>query len=622
MGCRVKLPFTVLLASLPVAVSSAAVFGKPGTGLYLLTNDNSLSSVCESLPNAFSPPLALTGLAPGDNLVAIEVRPQNQRLYGLAINSGANTLKLYHISPETGTAVAVGGPQSLSDGVNPITLSAPRYDIDFSPVADRLRVVNSNGLNFRMNPNTGDCLDGSPVLAGENPDASLQGGTASADGVAYTNNDPLTASTTSYAIDSTTDALYILNPANAGQMVSASAVTLNGNPLNFSAARGFDIAPATSGSAYALLTISGITSLYSVNLSNGAATLVATPSGFSVVSLAVRTQIPMATALESSGANLVLFRADNPATTATVLVGALNAGETLVGIDFRPATGQMMGLGVNPTADTASLYLIEPKSGAVSLIGTPGGISFTSGGVTDLPPIAIGYGFDFNPTVDRIRVVAGSGLNFRVNPVTGAPASVNPDGEISGGSTVATAAAYTNSYANMSGVTTLYTLDSSSNSLWIQNPPNNGTQTLQKVVKVNGATLDFTAANGFDITADGGTVANNSQASPGYGWAALTVSGTARLYRINLMSGDATLKGLIGGGTPLAGLTLACEPGQGFAAFSWPAVIGTNYTLQNSEDLVNWQPYPGPVNAAQTTVTIPVPVYQGESRRFWRAVSP
>jgi hypothetical protein len=630
MGCRVKLLFTSLFAILPVAVSSAAVFGKPGTGLYLLTNDNSLSSVCESLPNAFSPPVALTGLATGDNLVAIDVRPQNQRLYGLAINTGFNTLQLYHIAPETGTVVAVGGVQSLSDGVNPITVSASRYGIDFSPVADRLRVVNSNGLNFRINPNTGGCIDGSPGLPGVNPDGSLNTGTTSADGIAYTNNDPLTASTTNYALDSTTNALYLLNPANGGTMISVAAVTLNGNPVDFSATRGFDVAPAASGSGYAALTISGITSLYSVNLTNGAATFIGTPSGFSVASLAVRTQIPIANALVSSGSNFLIFRTDNPGTTVTVPAGSLNAGETLAGIDFRPSTGQLMGLGVNPTTDTATLYLIEAKGGTVTAVGTPGGISFTSDGVTpvDLPPVATGYGFDFNPSVDRIRVVAGSGLSFRINPVLGTPVDggaspgTNPDGDINGGSTVATAAAYTNSYASVGGPTTLYTLDSSSNSLWIQNPPNNGTQTLQKVVKVNGATLDFTAANGFDITADGATTATSNVASPGYGWAALTVSGTARLYRINLLSGEATLKGQIGTGTSLAGLTLACEPGQGFAPLSWTSVIGTNYTVQTSEDLVNWQPYPAPANAGQTTVTLPVPVYQGESRRYWRAVSP
>ena len=59
---------------------------------------------------------------------------------------------------------------------------------------------------------------------------------------------------------------------------------------------------------------------------------------------------------------------------------------------------------------------------------------------------------------------------------------INPDGAINGlpmGSTGVSAAAYTNSFGQplIGGVTTLYTLDAASNMLFIQNPPNAGTQT-------------------------------------------------------------------------------------------------------------------------------------------------
>ena len=35
------------------------------------------------------------------------------------------------------------------------------------------------------------------------------------------------------------------------------------------------------------------------------------------------------------------------------------------------------------------------------------------------------FGFDFNPTVDRIRVVSDTGQNLRLNPDTGAVAAVD-----------------------------------------------------------------------------------------------------------------------------------------------------------------------------------------------------
>ena len=106
-------------------------------------------------------------------------------------------------------------------------------------------------------------------------------------------------------------------------------------------------------------------------------------------------------------------------------------------------------------------------------------------------------------------MVTGSGLSFRLNPITGAPvdanpgtSGTNPDAAINGATTTVTATAYTNAYPTVGGATTLFTLDDPTNSLFIQNPPNNGTQTTQKTVTVNGNPLDFTGANGFDVTVD------------------------------------------------------------------------------------------------------------------------
>lgn len=632
-----RLLFTSLLATLPLGISSAATLGNPGTGLILLTGDNNLITMTDSAPAAFSPPVPLSGIVAGDSLVAIDVRPQNQQLYALGINTSANTFQLYHVSPESGVVAVVGPAQSLtSDGATIIPVAAARYGIDFNPTADRLRVVNSNGLNFRMNPNTGGPIDGNAGIAGTNPDGAINGATTTLDEVAYINNDPFATLTTLYTIDAATNSLYLQNPPNNGTQTSPVGVTVAGGPVDFSGVKGFDIAgsnlPADSF-AYAALDFSGITALYKIGLTTGAATYLSIPAGFSITSLAVRTQIPVAVGLNAGTGSLVLFSTDTPGTVITLAPTVITAGETLVGIDFRPATGQLMGLGVNAAANTATLYLLDPKTGGASAIGTPGNISFTSDGIaqTDFPdPATTGYGFDVNPTVDRVRVVAGNGVSFRVNPNTGAPidgnvaiSGTNPDGAINGATIAVTAAAYTNSYHIVTGgVTTLYTLDDATNSLFIQNPPNNGTQTNQKVITVNGSPLDFTAANGFDITADGATVATSNATSPGYGWAALTVGGTTRLYRIQLSTGKAVLHGQIGSGSALAGFTLACEPGDGFLPMTWPSVISTTYRIETSENLVDWQPVPIPAKAAQTTSTVSVPYSPDEAECFWRAVSP
>ena len=179
---------------------------------------------------------------------------------------------------------------------------------------------------------------------------------------------------------------------------------------------------------------------------------------------------------------------------------------------------------------------------------------------------------DFNPTVDRVRVTNDFGLNFRVNPITGAPVDgnlgggpvtgTNTDGPINGlplGSTGITATAYTNSFAGAT-VTTLYTLDADSNSLFIQNPANTGAQTTQVQVTLGGSPLDFMGVAGFDIPAKVSVLTSGSQAA-GYGYAALTVGGAVGLYRIDLATGAATKLGNIGtGGIQLSGLTLADSP--------------------------------------------------------------
>jgi hypothetical protein len=102
------------------------------------------------------------------------------------------------------------------------------------------------------------------------------------------------------------------------------------------------------------------------------------------------------------------------------------------------------------------------------------------------------------------------------------------------------AAAYTNAYGQgTGGVTTQYVIDSGSNQLFIQNPPNNGTLTAGVAITLNGATLDFTEASGFDIPPEVRVTTSNTAAT-GTGHAALTVGGATRLYSINLTNGQAT----------------------------------------------------------------------------------
>src|SRR4029078_5324069 len=109
--------------------------------------------------------------------------------------------------------------------------------------------------------------------------------------------------------------------------------------------------------------------------------------------------------------------------------------------------------------------------------------------------------------------------------------------------------AYTNSFAGATA-TTLYGIDSTSDSLVIQNPPNNGTLT---TVGAGLGVGNITDVVGFDILAQAGNT--------NVGFAALTTNGSSSgLYSVNLVAGTASLVGNIGADpTLLRGLAVVPE---------------------------------------------------------------
>jgi hypothetical protein len=102
------------------------------------------------------------------------------------------------------------------------------------------------------------------------------------------------------------------------------------------------------------------------------------------------------------------------------------------------------------------------------------------------------------------------------------------------------AVAYSNNFAGAT-TTTLYGIDSGRDILVNILPPNNGT-----LNTVGPLQVDITDAAGFDIDATGEALAVLTPAA----------ASTSSLYSINLMSGQATLIGEIGGGT-IGSMTIA-----------------------------------------------------------------
>lgn len=624
--------------ALAASILLSAVAAQAADTLYLLTTDGKLATASATNIGQASTPVALTGVTAGETLVAIDMRPQNQRLYALGVNAVTDTATLYCISIETNRATPVGTPGSIAfttDGVTPVDFLDPDggivvWDIDFNPAVDRLRVV-AGFLNFRVNPNTGLPVDGDNAsvnpVPGTNPDGYISGATGSVFGVAYSNNQPDNDGvpsnnvTTLFTVSGTSNSLNIQNPPNVGDQISVGAFTElgTGNQVDVSYVHGFDIVPgvnaaanngSVSGFGYMVAELDGSTDLncYRVNLSTGELELLGTTT-LAIRSAAVRTILGAMTILDGPGTNLRRFSVPLSG-ISEVAVGALTSGEVMAGMDSRPSTGQLYALGVNATANTATLYLLDPQTGAATAVGTPGQIAFVdAGGATiDLPdPASSGYGFDFNPVVDRIRVITKSGLNFRLNPITGAAVDgdlggaagsvlgTNTDANLNGGATVATATAYTNNFGGATA-TTLYSFNSHTGNLYIQNPPNSGTLTY--VGSVPGVSFDYFTQSGFDIPPSVAVATNNTVAS-GYGWIVSGRPGGAFtiLYRVNLATGAGQTigiastnqaSGLVAWATPPditveqpAGAVVSNSSTVVFGSIGGQTVLSRDFTIRN-----------------------------------------
>ncbi|MBI5090680.1 MAG: DUF4394 domain-containing protein, partial [Actinobacteria bacterium] len=386
--------------------------------------------------------------------------------------------------------------------------------VDFNPVVDRIRFVHSGGTNLRLNAFNGAlAATDTPVTPGR------------AIALAYDRStSPAPTATSLFAIDDLADTMNLIGGPNGAPSPNTGAVTAIGAlGVDTAATVGFDIAP--QGDAIATLSVGGSVGLYTVDLGTGAATLVGPVGAGStaVVDIALpRPPVGPLWALSDSD-QVVSFNAASPGTATSVAITGMQPGEHMVGFDVRPATGELIGIGM--TGTDGRVYRIDPATGAATQIGTA---PFT---VTATAPT---WSVDFNPTVDRIRLISSSGDNYRVNPLNGALAATDTD--------VApakpTAAAYDRSVATATA-TTLFAIDDVAESL----------NTIGGVDGTPSPNLGATVVRGpLGVTTDSPEI--GFDISPiGEGLATLSVAASTGLYTIDLASGNAELVGAVGMGT-------------------------------------------------------------------------
>jgi Domain of unknown function (DUF4394) len=185
---------------------------------------------------------------------------------------------------------------------------------------------------------------------------------------------------------------------------------------------------------------------------------------------------------------LVSFNPRSPnVLTSNVAITGLNAGESLLGMDVRPADGQLWAL-----SSAGRLFTLDAATGAATLR-----TALTADATDATAPFTALDGsatlsVDFNPVADRLRVVSPLGQNLRINVATGATftdTSINRTGAPAS----ALAAAYTNSFAGTTA-TSLFDLDGNVDVLALQNPPNDGV-----LADIGPLGLDISGFATFDI---------------------------------------------------------------------------------------------------------------------------
>ncbi|MDJ0365090.1 DUF4394 domain-containing protein [Hymenobacter sp. H14-R3] len=556
----------------------------------------SLVTFSATAPGTFTATLPVTGLTAGQTLVGLDTRPNTGQLFALGYNPTGTQSQLYSLNATTGALTAVGAALTTLN----LGTTTNRIGFDFNPTVDRIRVTGSNNTNYRLNPNNGALAftDGNLAYNPGNPTATPvvpadanAGQTPVIGSVAYGNSYIGATTTVLYDIDEAKSLYTVQNPPNDGVLNSRTALTVNTatalatdldiyfNPTTSANAAYLTIATGTAAAAttqlYTLDFITGA-NMVAVGAVGPAGTLV-TDIAFAIARPATLPAITGQLAYALAGTNLLTFDTALPTAirTSTGITG-VDAAQTLVGMDVRPLNNALYALGYNATAAAgvanSQIYTINAVTGVASAIGTAIRLELGTGNV----------GFDFNPTVDRIRVVGTNRTNYRLNPITGALAFTDGVVAYTAGTNTPTigTVAYTNSFSGTTA-TTLYNYDQVLNLLNTQattNPPADGQLT---TVGASGITVNAaTPTVSLDIYS---TVAGTNTA---YLVASTGTSANTSLYTVNLTTGAATLVGAIGNG--IAARDIAIAAATGVVTSSRATELATSFTL-----------YPNP--AASTT---------------------
>jgi hypothetical protein len=432
------------------------------------------------------------------------------------------------------------------------------FGVNFNPVADRLRVVSNAGQNLRINVDTGATTT----------DGALNPGTPSVTAAAYSNSFAAACRTRLYVLDTTTRKLLLQDPPNSGTLTEIG--DLGAASANADRA-GFEVVTEVDGTSRALALFpgdAGVTiydlDLATARLSNPRSLMLHDGEALSGSSAAPPANSPAQPPGEvlgvTVGDKLVSFNRGAPGKLCTsASITGLDVGEEVLGIDIRPADGELYALG-----SEGKIYTLEIATGVATLHSTlTAALDDMSDPFTGLSDG--GFGVGFNPVPDRLRAISRNGQNLRINVDTGATTT---DAGMSPSSLSVAGVAYTNAFAGAT-TTTLFAIDVTGGALARVGgspattgacPGDTGNPNCGNVTGVGPLGVsDITSIDGFDIDGD--------PAATAAAIVALRV-GTATsssLYVVDLSTGAASpptgvANPTIGGGQALREVTLAANP--------------------------------------------------------------
>ncbi|WP_019012716.1 DUF4394 domain-containing protein [Elioraea tepidiphila] len=234
------------------AVAAAALAPASGHAATLigLTADNRLVSIDTDTRRA-SAPVAIRGVE--GRVLGIDQRPANGTLVALT-----DTAMLYTIDPRTGAATPLSRLTERAD-------LGGRAVVDVNPTVDRLRVIGVNGMNLRINMDTGATLvDGAIKYAdGDRNAGTMPRVTAGA----YTNSVKGATQTALYTIDTLLGSFNLQAPPNDGMQQSKASLGMSLPP-----ATAFDILADGDGGNRGFVLANG--TLHRLDVQTGALSVV------------------------------------------------------------------------------------------------------------------------------------------------------------------------------------------------------------------------------------------------------------------------------------------------------------------------------------------------------------